>query len=74
MNLKEKKHSLRKAYLAYWLYVSPKTKWLYWGWLFSQSEVFESFQIPLIGWIKVGPPKRPLFWICKQLYKYVINL
>jgi len=27
----------------------------------------EIFQIALIGWIKAGPPKKPLlFWSCKQ--------
>jgi len=29
--------------------------------LTSQSEQFKSIQKALIGWKKVGPPKKPLF-------------
>jgi len=30
---------------------------------FSQSELFENFfVIALIGWIKAGPPKKPLLF------------
>jgi len=31
------------------------------GWLFSANQGFlRTFQIALIGWIKAGPPKKPL--------------
>jgi len=29
---------------------------------FSQSELFKTFQIALIGWIKASPPKKPLLF------------
>jgi len=32
----------------------------------NQSELFEEY-FTLIGWIKAGPPQKPLlFWSCKQ--------
>jgi len=40
--------------------------------LFSKHpKLFEYFfEIALIGWIKAGPPKKPLlFWSCKQAIK-----
>jgi len=40
----------------------------------SQSELLETFQIALIGWIKAVPPKKPfLFWSCKQAIKSFQN-
>jgi len=32
----------------------------------------KTFQIALIGWIKAGPPKKPLlFWSCKRANSYL---
>jgi len=33
------------------------------GWLFSsQSKLFKTFLIALIGWLKAGPPEKPLLF------------
>jgi len=55
------------------LFKWSKHKWLFCraGFFLANSELrlwlFKTFQIALIGWIKAGPPKKPLlFWSCKQ--------
>jgi len=39
-----------------------KTKVARAGFFSRQSELLKTFQIALIGWIKDGPPKKPLLF------------
>jgi len=51
------------------LFTWSKQKWLFWraGFFLANQGFLKTFQIALIGWIKAGPPKKPLlFWSCKQ--------
>jgi len=46
-----------------------KTKVAFWRAVFfpANQSALNTFLITLIGWIKAGPPKKPLlFWSCKQ--------
>jgi len=39
---------------------------------FSQSEFLKTFQTALTGWIKAGPPKKPLLFLsCKQAIYHI---
>jgi len=55
--------------VLYSLFTWSKQKWLFWraGFYPANQRFLKSLQIDLIGWIKVGPPKKPLlFWSCKR--------